>query len=79
MSNRFGAVRKIARRLVENNQLEPPIDIEKIYQNMNIKIQEKENQYGIEAYSYLNDDIRVVVNSNIMQFRLHIKANAFTF
>lgn len=65
MSNRFAAVRKIAKRLVESNQLEPPIDIEKIYRKMNIKIEEKENQYGIEAYSYLNDDIRVVINSEI--------------
>lgn len=63
--NRFVAARKFAKRLVEKRKLTPPVDVRKIFEDMNIEIEEKENQYGIEAYSYLNSNVKVVINTEI--------------
>lgn len=54
--NRFEAVRKFARRIADRFDLTPPIDVSNIFSEMDIQIVEEENQYGIEAYSQLNDN-----------------------
>ena len=62
--NRFEAVRKFARRIVDRFDLMPPIDVSNIFSEMDIQIVEEENQYGIEAYSQLNDN-KVIINTEI--------------
>ena len=59
--NRFEAVRKFARRIADRFDLTPPIDVSNIFSEMDIQIVEEENQYGIEAYSQLNDN-KVIIN-----------------
>lgn len=62
--NRFEAVRKFARKIVDRFDLMPPIDVSNIFSEMDIQIVEEENQYGIEAYSQLNDN-KVIINTEI--------------
>ena len=62
--NRFEAVRKFARRIADRFDLTPPIDVSNIFSEMDIQIVEEENQYGIEAYSQLNDN-KVIINTEI--------------
>ncbi len=64
--NRFSVVRKRAKKIVEKYGLEPPVDINIVFSEMGISIEEEKNQYGIEAYSYLNDKIRIVVNTEVV-------------
>ena len=55
---------KFARRIVDRFDLTPPIDVSNIFSEMDIQIVEEENQYGIEAYSQLNDN-KVIINTEI--------------
>jgi len=63
--NRFVAVRKLAHKTVEKYSLSPPVNVETVFEALNIVIKEEENQYGIEAYSSLKDDIQVVMNTEV--------------
>lgn len=63
--NRFSKAKKFAKRIVEKEKLTPPVDIIKLYEDRNIKIEEMKNQYGIEAYSTLNNNPKVVINTEI--------------
>ena len=48
--NRFEAVRKFARRIVDRFDLMPPIDVSNIFSEMDIQIVEEENQYSMDYY-----------------------------
>lgn len=61
--NRFSAIRRLADKTAEKYSLEPPVDVESIFDELGITIEEEENQYGIEAYSSLKGKIRVVMNT----------------
>ncbi len=63
--NRFISARKFAKNIIQKKKLHPPIDVKAIFDEMNIEIEEEENQYGIEAFSYLNNSIKVVINTEI--------------
>ena len=63
MVNRFLTARKFAQRIINSKNLVPPIDPRKLLQDRGIEIVTKDNQYGIEAYSHLSGEKRVVLNT----------------
>ena len=62
MRNRFAAAKKFATDIIRKNELSPPINPRDIIDSFNIKIIEESNNYGIEAYSSLNDDVCITIN-----------------
>lgn len=67
--NRFNAVHNLAKRKIRQLGLIPPIDIEAVIQALNIEIIEERNQLGIEAYSELGDNPRIVINPEMTYYR----------
>ena len=63
MINRFDAARKYASKIVAREHLCPPIDPINIIRSMGIELEEKYNNYGIEAYSELSLTPKIVINS----------------
>lgn len=62
MRNRFAAAKKFATDIIRKNKLSPPINPRDIIDSFNIKIIEESNNYGIEAYSSLNDAVCITIN-----------------
>ena len=63
MINRFDAARKYASKIVKKEHLSPPINPINIIRSMGIELEEKYNNYGIEAYSELGITPKIVINS----------------
>lgn len=63
MINRFDSARKFASKIVESKKLTPPIDPSEIIKTYGIEIIEEENQLGIEAYSKLDENPYIAINS----------------
>lgn len=65
MINRFDSARKFAFKIIESNELVPPIDPLQIIDSYGIEVIEKENQFGIEAYSRLDEDPKITINTEL--------------
>ena len=63
MINRFDAARKHASKIVTKYKLIPPINPVEVIRSLGIELEEKANNYGIEAYSELNLAPKIVINS----------------
>ena len=63
MINRFDAARKHASKIVTKYKLIPPINPIEVIRSLGIELEEKANNYGIEAYSELNLAPKIVINS----------------
>lgn len=66
--NRFDSVHNLAKRKIRQLGLTPPINMEEVIHSLNIEIVEKRNQYGIEAYSELGDNLRIVINPEMTYY-----------
>ncbi len=67
--NRFDAVHNLAKRKIKQLELTPPINMEEVIHSLNIEIVEESNQYGIEAYSELGDNLRIVINPEMTYYK----------
>ena len=66
--NRLDSVHNLAKRKIRQLGLTPPINMEEVIHSLNIEIVEKRNQYGIEAYSELGDNLRIVINPEMTYY-----------
>ncbi len=60
--NRFEAVHNLAKRKIRQLGLTPPINVEEVIHSLGINYVEERNQYGIEAFSELGDNPKIVIN-----------------
>ena len=67
--NRFDAVHNLAKRKIKQLGLTPPINMEEVIASLNIEIVEERNQYGIEAYSELGENLRIVINPEMTYYK----------
>lgn len=66
--NRIDSVHNLAKRKIQQLGLIPPINMEAVITSLNIKIIEERNQLGIEAYSVLGDDLKIVINPEMTYY-----------
>lgn len=66
--NRIDSVHNLAKRKIRQLGLTPPINMEAVIASLNIEIIEKRNQFGIEAYSILEDNLKIVINPEMTYY-----------
>lgn len=67
--NRVDAVHNLAKRKVKQYGLIPPVDLYPIYKDINVQIIEKANELGVEAYSILDDNPKVIINPEVTYYK----------
>lgn len=68
MTNRINAVHKLAKKMVDKYELQPPVDVFQIFNDLGIMVTEESNQYGIEAYSVLEDTLKICINPELTYY-----------
>ena len=68
MINRIEAVHNLAKKIVNQYNLEPPVDVISIFKKLGVKLEEESNQYGIEAYSVLDNELKVYINPELTYY-----------
>lgn len=66
--NRLDAVHNLAKRKVEQYGLVPPVNLYPVFESINVEIVEESNYLGIEAYSKLDNNPKVIINPEITYY-----------
>ena len=66
--NRIANVKKRANKIISSLGLTPPVDLNLLYEYFNIDLVYESNYFGIEAYSELNKNCKVVINPELISY-----------
>ena len=66
--NRILAVKRLANQIISRLDLTPPIDLDILYQYFDVELIYERNQHGIEAYSELKSDLKVIINPELNSY-----------
>lgn len=66
--NRISAVKRLANQIISRLNLTPPIELDLLYQYFDVELIYERNQHGIEAYSELKNDLKVIINPELNSY-----------